>query len=156
MRRWPAPHQSACRTNRGVMTSYDGVMIAYEAPENMRRVSLTLDPIDVDLLDRLTALGGGNRSEQIRAVLVQVRPAFRSLLAAFEAVRDEKQAFDQVAASIAETGGLAELVDEAERLQLAFLGSTSRLEGLAAFTKKPPSSNTGVTPGTPPAPDRRK
>ena len=134
------------------MTSYDRVMIAYEASENMRRVSLTLDPIDVDLLDRLTALGGGNRSEQIRAVLVQVRPAFRSLLTAFEAVRDEKAAFESVAAAIAETGGLEDLVAEAERLQLAFLGSSSRLEGLATHHQKPPSSNTGVTPSTPTTP----
>lgn len=118
-------------------------MIPPSETENLRRVSLTLDPVDVELLDRLTALGGGNRSEQIRNVLIQVRPAFQSLLTALEAVRDEKVAFEKAAAAISETGGLNDVLAEAERLQRAFLGAASRLEGLAASDA--PASNTGAT-----------
>lgn len=122
----------------------------------MLRVTVTLHPEDVDLLDRLGALEGSNRSAQLRSVLEQLRPVLSATVGAFEAAQNQRQAFDN-AAALVEISKLQQLIPEAERLNNAFLGAISRVEGLAAQDdQEPPSSNTGVTPGTTPYPQPRK
>lgn len=122
----------------------------------MLRVTVTLHSEDVDLLDRLGALEGSNRSAQLRSVLEQLRPVLSATVGAFEAAQKQRQAFDS-AAALVEISKLQQLIPEAERLNNAFLGAISRVEGLAAQDdQEPPSSNTGVTPVTPPASDGSK
>lgn len=115
----------------------------------MLRVTVTLHPEDVDLLDRLGALEGSNRSAQLRSVLEQLRPVLTATVAAFEAAQNQRQAFDN-AAALVEVSKLQQLIPEAQRLNDAFLGAISRVEGMmAADSADPRPSNTGVTPHTP-------
>lgn len=108
----------------------------------MLRVTVTLDPEDVDLLDRLSVLDGTNRSAQLRAVLEQLRPVLTATVTAFESAQKQRRVFDHVAAQV-EVSKLQQLIPEAERLNDAFLGAISRVEGLLAADA--PASNTGAT-----------
>ena len=108
----------------------------------MLRVTVTLHPEDVDLLDRLGALEGSNRSAQLRSVLEQIRPVLTATVTAFEAAMNQREALDQAAAQV-EVSKLQKLIPEAERLNDAFLGVLSRVEGLLAADA--PASNTGAT-----------
>lgn len=118
-------------------------------PPHMKRVTLTLNPIDVDLLDRLGALEGLNRSQELRSILDQCRPMLIATVEAFEAALRQRDAFD-VKAREAAVSGLTDLLPEVEALSRQYLGAMSRLEGIAAAASFPPNdsapgSNTGAT-----------
>ena len=122
-------------------------------PGGLARVTVALDPVDVDLLDRLAALEGSNRSAELRAMLGELRPMLRQLVESLEGalrVRDEFMA----AAGTAALSEFAELVPEAQKIQDAMLGALARLEGAAAVraAAEPedprPSNHGGHTPLT--------
>ena len=123
------------------------------SPDNrrMKRVTMTLDPVDVDLLDRLGVLEGRNRSEELRSILEQCRPLLAATVTAFEAARDQREAFDQAAQELAVQGLLVAL-PEIEKLTEQYMGAMSRIEGAsaaavaaAAADDEAPDSNTGAT-----------
>lgn len=115
-------------------------------PAHMVRVTVTLDPVDVDLLDRLGRLEGLNRSAELRSILGQLRPMLRQTVEAFEAAsRVRDMLTDGTKVSELET-----LLPEAQRVQDAYLGFLARLEGAAAVAGiemplEAPASNTGAT-----------
>lgn len=108
----------------------------------MKRVTLTLDPIDVDLLDRLGVLEGRNRSQELRSILEQVRPMLAATVEAFEAALKQRDAFDEKAREAA-VAGLTEILPEIENLSRQYLGAMARIEGAQAA--QAPGSNTGAT-----------
>lgn len=125
-------------------------MVIHMESSRVVRVSMTLDPIDVDLLDRLARLEGQNRSAELRALLLQVRPVLQATVAAFESAAAQRQKYDEIAAQVALRDAEA-LIPEADRLSNTYLGILSRIEGAAAAAEQNPrSSNTGVTPSDPP------
>lgn len=99
--------------------------------ENKVRVSLTLDRVDVDLLDRLAALVDSNRSEQVREMLQQVRPMMQATVQAFEAAESQRS---QLFAAVTNTTSaeLDAILPDVERISSQFLGVIARLEGYAA------------------------
>lgn len=120
----------------------------YERP-NLIRTSLTLDPIDVDLLDRLGKLEGRNRSQEMRGILEQLRPVLLATVEAFEGALAQKEKFDAAAATAA-IQGLEQLLPEVEQMARDYMGVMSRLEGAAAVAAAEndddaPASNTGAT-----------
>ena len=125
------------------------------SPDNrrMKRVTMTLDPVDVDLLDRLGVLEGRNRSEELRSILEQCRPMLAATVSAFEAARDQRDAFDLAAQELAVQGLLVAL-PEIEKLSQQYMGAMARIEGAgtaaaaaaaAAADDEAPDSNTGAT-----------
>ena len=117
------------------------------------RVTVALDPVDVDLLDRLAALEGSNRSAELRQMLAALRPQLRAVITAMEAavrVRDDLT----IAAANAGAAELEELLPELDRIQNVMLGAMARLEGAAAVraaADEPdprPSNHGGHTPLT--------
>ncbi len=115
----------------------------------MARVTLTLDPIDVELLDRLGALEGLNRSSEVRSMLAQLRPMLRATVEAFEAAAAARDRLTAEAANV-HVSELEQLLPEAQRVQKAYLGFMARLEGEAAALgvagdDEAPASNTGAT-----------
>ena len=121
-------------------------MITPTAKPNLVRISMTLDPIDVELLDRLATLEGVNRSQEVRSIFEHFRPVLSSTVAAFEAALAQRDKFNQAAASAA-VEGLQELQPEVEEMARRYLGALSRLEGAAAAKSgdEAPASNTGAT-----------
>lgn len=116
------------------------------------RVSLSLDPVDVDLLDRLARAQGINRSEQVRQILAESRPMLRQTVETLEAALRQRDEFLQTIAE-AEAAGLAELIPEVRRVQDSIVGSLSRLEGALAAHEAladPRASNHGGHTPTPP------
>lgn len=115
---------------------------------HMKRVTLTLDPIDVDLLDRLAALEGQNRSQELRSILEQCRPMLAATVEAFEAALRQRDAFDEKAREFA-VQGLQGLLPEVEALTNQYMGAIARIEGAAAAASasgdEAPGSNTGAT-----------
>lgn len=114
---------------------------------NMMRVTVTLDPEDVDLLDRLAVLEGQNRSYELRTLLEQLRPTLWATVLAFEAAKKQRDELDQAAAK-ATLSQLQAMQPEAERMQTAYLGAMAKLEGLMTATEgddPAPASNTGAT-----------
>lgn len=115
------------------------------------RVTLTLDPVDVTLIDRLAALQGINRSEQVRELLANARPMLRQTVETLEAALRQR---DQLLQSFAdaELVGLSALGEELERVQGAVLGSMARIEGALAVqeSRDPRGSNHGGHTPTPP------
>ena len=109
------------------------------------RVSLTLDPIDVDLLDRLAKVEGRNRSAEVRDILEQFRPMLSATVEAFEqAIKHRVQLDDAMAQAAIEQ--MEAVMPEVEKMQNVFLGALSRLEGAAAAkSAEAPASNTGAT-----------
>lgn len=117
--------------------------------QNKMRVTLSLDPVDVDLLDRLAVLEGRSRSSEMQSILEQMRPMLRQTVEAFEAANRQRDAFNRAAAQ-AQIEGFEHLMPEVERLQNAYLGAMARLEGAAAAADPEPdddapASNTGAT-----------
>lgn len=122
-------------------------------PQNLSRVTVTLDPIDVDLLDRLGRLEGRNRSAELRSILAQMRPMIRQTVEAFEAASKARDMLtDQAKTST--VSQLETLLPEAQRVQDAYLGFLARLEGAATVAgiefplsddDDAPASNTGAT-----------
>lgn len=125
----------------------------------MQRVTVTLDPVDVDLLDRLGRLEGKNRSAELRFILGEARPVLRATVEAFEAAVAQRDRLDEFAAQ-GFVQELVEMLPEVEAMQSQYLGAMSRLEGAAAARDAgdgpdPRSSNHGghtPTPTTNPTP----
>lgn len=131
-----------------VVSDYDLSMVINKR-SNLIRVSLTLDPVDVDLLDRLGRLEGQNRSAEIRSILEQFRPMLTATVEAFEAAHNQRLQLDEAMSSAA-LSQIEILMPEAQRLNDAYLGALSRLEGAAAAAEaaaapEAPASNTGAT-----------
>lgn len=116
------------------------------------RVTLSLDPVDVELIDRLAALMGSNRSEQMRTFLAELRPTLRQTVETLEAALRQRDDLLRVVGE-ADVLGLQDLLPEVERVQNAVLGAMARLEGkmAAAEVADPrPSNHGGHTPTPPP------
>lgn len=113
----------------------------------MLRVTVALDPVDVDLLDRLATLEDSNRSAELRTILLQLRPMLKATVEAFESASRTRDEFS-LAAAQANILELQELLPEVERIQAAMVGSMSRLEGAAAAHDPLPSNHGGHTPLT--------
>lgn len=112
------------------------------------RVTVTLDPIDVGLLDRLAKLEGLNRSAELRSMLAQLRPMIRATVEAFEQAHAQRDKLTQAAAD-ATMEQFEAMLPEVERMQDSYLGAMARLEGLAtaAEAEDPrPSNHGGHTP----------
>jgi hypothetical protein len=114
-------------------------------------VTVTLDPIDVDLLDRLAALEGIKRSAELRSILTQLRPMLRQTVEAFEAASRARDMLTAEASNV-KVSELEALLPEVQRVQEAYLGFMARLEGeTAALDARldddgdAPASNTGAT-----------
>lgn len=99
--------------------------------DGVARVTVTLEQIDLELLDRLAALEGSNRSAQLRDMLASARPMLRATVDALEAANRTKQSFLNQAAEYA-LGDLTEMLPEVEKINKAILGAMSRIEGAAA------------------------
>lgn len=109
------------------------------------RVTVTLEPIDVDLLDRLAALEGSSRSAQLRALLVQVRPMISDLVGMFESVQAQRETLDE-ALKHATVSEIEAIAPELEEISRRFLGAVAKLEGAqTAGSGDAPASNTGAT-----------
>ena len=121
-------------------------MITPSKQPKLVRVTFTLDPLDVDLLDRLAKLEGQNRSQELRGIFDQLRPVLTATVEAFEAALAQRDKFDAAAATAA-VEGLQELLPEAEEMARRYLGAMARLEGSAAASgaDDAPASNTGAT-----------
>jgi len=111
------------------------------------RITVSIDPEDVDLIDRLAALESKNRSAELRGLLRAVRPTLKATVEALEAAERAKGNFYQQAAEVA-LEDLTEVLPEVERIHSAYLGAISRLEGAAA--QEPPGSNHGGYLDSPP------
>lgn len=99
---------------------HDGHMIT--------RIGVTVDSVDVDLLDRLATLQGLNRSQQLREFLEQARPMIKQTVETLEAaMRNRDQLLDAIARS--ELTALQALLPEVEKIDAAVLGAMSRFEG---------------------------
>jgi len=126
--------------------------------ENLIRVTVTLDPADVDLLDRMGRLEGLNRSAELRNILTQFRPMFRATVEAFEAALRQRENLDEAMAH-ASIEQLEAVMPEVERMQNAYLGAMARLEGAAAAAESSeaqdprPSNHGGQNPQPPSLPD---
>lgn len=121
--------------------------------EGLVRVTVTLDAVDVDLLDRLAKLEGLNRSSELRSMLTQLRPILRQTVHAFESAVHARERLDE-AAQTATLSEFEAIMPEVERIQNAYLGAMARLEGTAAAAAADPRpSDTGVTPPPPSLPD---
>lgn len=114
------------------------------------RVTLSLDPVDLDLVDRLATLQDLNRSEQFRQILASARPMFRQTVETLEAASRQRDDLLRIFGE-AEVLGLSELAPELDRVQGAVLGAMSRLEGALAVeaSKDPRASNHGGQTPTP-------
>ena len=112
---------------------------------NMVRVTVTLEPIDVQLLDRLAKLEGSNRSAQLRSLLVQVRPMISQLVQMFEGVLAQRETLDE-ALKNATVSEIEAIGPELEEISKRFMGAVAKLEGTqAAAGGDAPASNTGAT-----------
>jgi hypothetical protein len=132
-------------------------MVTYN--RNLARVTLTLEPVDLDLLDRLAALEGLNRSQELRSIMAQFRPMLRSTVEAFEQALRQREKLSEAAVS-ASVARLQELAPEVEKMRDSYLGMMARIEGLSAAhavqeeVEDPrPSNHGGHTPTPPPAED---
>lgn len=94
------------------------------------RVTVTLDPADLDWIDRLAALEGKNRSEELRTLFAQLRPGMRATVLAMEAAL---KARDKIApaAMQAAVDQLAGLLPDAEGVGGDYLAAMARIETLA-------------------------
>ena len=119
-----------------------------EQPAGLQRVTVTLDPVDVDLLDRLGRLEGKNRSAELRFILGEARPVLKATVEAFEAAIQQRDRL-QAAAASGLVQDLEDLLPEVQAMQQQYLGAMSRLEGAAAAREAEdprPSNHGGHTP----------
>lgn len=116
-------------------------------PAGVVRVTVSLDPLDVDLIDRLAKAEGSNRSEELRAMLLNLRPMLKATVEAFETASAQRERLDQVVLD-AGLQDLEALLPEVEKLRRAYLGAVSRIEGAAAAD--PRAGNHGGHTPTPP------
>lgn len=110
------------------------------------RVTVTLNPIDVALLDKLAGIEGKNRSAELRGMLEQFRPMIQQLVSTFEEASRQREALDQamVSATVSE---LEAIMPEVEEISRRFMGAMAKLEGTATARRDgdAPASNTGAT-----------
>ena len=119
-----------------------------EKTSRLIRVTVTLDPEDVDLIDRLAAMEGKNRSAELRGMLRELRPMLKATVGAFEMALRQRDQFD-AAAQTAALAGLEALYPEVEAMTKNYLGAMSRIEGAAAASEAldpRPSNHGGHTP----------
>lgn len=119
------------------------------------RVSLSLDPVDVDLLDRLAALEGSNRSEQVRLLLGQARPSIRQVVELLEQAVHQRDEFLSLLGEVA-VKDFEPLLPELEQIQNQLIGAMSRMEGALAARSAaddPRRSNHGGQVINPPTPE---
>lgn len=115
-----------------------------DAEPGVMRVTVTLDPIDVELLDRLARLEGANRSAELRTLLRALRPQLLATVTAFEHAEQMRGQLNRAAAEATLTE-LAAIQPEVEDISRRFLGAIAKLEGTAAAADEAPGSNTGAT-----------
>jgi len=108
----------------------------------MKRVTMTLHPVDVDLLDRLGKLEGRNRSEEMRSILEEVRPMLFATVEAFEAAMRQRHALDEKATEAA-VAGLVELMPEVEHLAAAYVAALSRIGDATASQEASDTPSSG-------------
>lgn len=120
---------------------------------NKVRVTLSLDPIDVALLDRLAALVDSNRSAQVREMLEASRPFLAATVEAYERAVQQREGFVK-SATMATLAELEAIAPDVEKMGELYLGAMSRLEGAAAAAEgeDPRPSNHGGHKSDPPAP----
>lgn len=114
----------------------------------LTRVTVTLDAVDVALLDRLAQLEGLNRSAELRQLLQQLRPMLRATVEAFEGAVAARARLTEAAAG-ATLAEFEAMLPEVEKLQNAYMGAMARLEGAAAASEHEdprPSNHGGHTP----------
>lgn len=106
------------------------------------RVTVTLHPVDVALLDKLAQFEGKNRSAELRGMLEQFRPMLQQLVSTFDQANAQRAALDAalVNATVSE---LEAIMPEVEEMGRRFLGALAKLEGAGAANA--PASNTGAT-----------
>lgn len=111
---------------------------------NLVRVTVTLRPSFVDLLDELARFEGTNRSAELRGLLDQVEPVIGQIVGTLREVERQREALDQamVNATVSE---LEAITPELEQISRRFMGAMAKLEGHAAATGEAPGSNTGAT-----------
>jgi hypothetical protein len=119
------------------------MVIPMESQSGVHRITVALDPVDVDLLDRLAGLEGLNRSAELRALLTQIRPVLRATVEAFESAGQARDRLDQAVAT-ATVSELQAIEPEVEEMSRRFLGIMAKLEGAQAAGDAP-ASNTGAT-----------
>lgn len=106
-------------------------MITQEAGAELVRVTLTLNRVDVELLDQLADLEGSNRSAEVRGILAGMRPSIEGVVKAFHAVaKSREQLQSQLLAATA--SDLEAIRPDIEAIQGKFVGLVARLEGAEA------------------------
>jgi hypothetical protein len=112
----------------------------------MVRVTVTLDPEDVRLLDALARFEGQNRSAELRGLLFQARPIMQQLVATFSTAEEQRASLDQALLN-ATLSDLVAVQPEAEEISRRMLGMLAKLEGIQASSSgdDAPASNTGAT-----------
>lgn len=118
--------------------------------DGVARVTVALRPESVDLLDRLAALEGSNRSAVLRSLLQEVEPMLRTTVDAFEGALRARKGLDEAAAS-ALVSELQAAAEQAEKGRDQFIGALSVLEGRAAADPRR-SNHGGHTPTPTPTP----
>jgi len=95
------------------------------------RVTLTLDPADVEMLDKLAELEGSSRSAEVRSMLAALRPSIRAVIAAIDAASVARSELTEAAAR---TGAeeLERLMPKLGELQGQVLGALAQIEMTAA------------------------
>lgn len=107
----------------------------------MTRITVTLQPEHVELLDRMARVKQSSRSAELRGLIEAAQPIMLSVVSAFEAAIGQQQLMDEAIRTASEQE-VSALLPELQRLEQTFLGVMSRLEGAAASA---PASNTGAT-----------
>lgn len=97
----------------------------------MARVTVTLEPDQVRLLDRMAKVQQSSRSAELRSIIEAARPTLESVVQAFEGFVTQQGRMDEAIRTASERE-LAALLPELERIQSTFLGVMARLEGAAA------------------------
>jgi len=151
---WRWPHLHRHQRLYGVSCSWWGCHCHRMGHMSQRKrtglvpITVTIDPIDVDLLDRLAKLEGINRSAELRSMLAQLRPMLRQTVEAFEAASAARDMLTAEAQQV-HVSQLDALMPEVQRVQDAYLGFMARLEGESAAAEAAdprPSNHGGHTP----------
>lgn len=161
---WPHPRRCAQETardtrpgkqTRGVITPYDVGMVHRD--QGMVRVTITLLPGDVELLDRVAALDGDTRSGLIRHMIESARPHLQNIAKAY-GLLDQRRSDLEEALHSAGVKELEQIVPEVRELEAKTRGALAKLEGARAASDPHPSNHGGQKPVTPPTkrPRRRK
>lgn len=99
----------------------------------MARITVTLPPRDVALLDRMAKVQQSNRSAELRGIIELARPTIEAVVSAFESAIGQQSLMDEAIKGAAERE-LAQMLPELQKIQQTFLGVMARLEGAAAVS----------------------